>query len=145
MSEDCLYVNVWMPAHSASDKLPELVFIHGGGRCEGPHRKTSMTATIWRRRASFRQLQLQNERLWSSWPIPTSRANPNTIPPATTRFSIKLPLSVYQRNIASFGGDPANVMVFGHSAGASNVSSLVASPLARGLFERALMQSGNSL
>jgi para-nitrobenzyl esterase len=50
-----------------------------------------------------------------------------------------------QRNIAKFGGDPNTVMIFGHSAGASNVSSLVASPLAKGLFHRALMQSGNSL
>jgi para-nitrobenzyl esterase len=50
-----------------------------------------------------------------------------------------------QRNIAKFGGDPDPVMIFGHSAGGANVNSLVASPLAKGLFRRALMQSGNSL
>jgi len=50
-----------------------------------------------------------------------------------------------QRNIANFGGDPGNVMIFGHSAGAANVCSLVATPLAKGLFHRALAQSGNCL
>ena len=50
-----------------------------------------------------------------------------------------------KRNITKFGGDPNTVMIFGHSAGASNVSSLLASPLAKGLFERALMQSGSNL
>src|SRR5512137_411295 len=50
-----------------------------------------------------------------------------------------------QRNIATFGGNPNSVMIFGHSAGSSNVSSLVPSPLAKGLFHRALCQSGANL
>src|SRR2546425_13132013 len=50
-----------------------------------------------------------------------------------------------QQNITAFGGDPTRVMIFGHSAGASNVSSLVGSPLAKGLFQRAVSLSGNNL
>jgi para-nitrobenzyl esterase len=146
ISEDCLYLNVWTPARNTADKLPVMVFIHGGGNVRGAASENQYDGAYLAKKGvvfvSF------NYRMgvfgFMAHPQLTAESDRH----ASGNYAILdqiAALQWIQRNIAAFGGDPGNVMIFGHSAGAANVCSLVASPLAKGLFHRALAQSGNCL
>jgi para-nitrobenzyl esterase len=145
-SEDCLYANVWTPAKSTSDRLPVMVFIYGGGNTRGAASENQYDGSYLAKKGvvfvSF------NYRLnvfgFLAHPELTAESDHHSSGNYALLDQIAA-LRWIQRNIAKFGGDPNTVMIFGHSAGASNVSSLLASPLAKGLFERALMQSGGNL
>jgi para-nitrobenzyl esterase len=145
-SEDCLYLNVWTPAQSADAKLPVMVFIYGGGNTRGAASENQYDGAYLAKKGvvfvSF------NYRLnvfgFLAHPDLTSESEHHSSGNYALLDQIAA-LQWIQRNIAKFGGDPNTVMIFGHSAGASNVSSLLASPLAKGLFERALMESGSNL
>lgn len=145
-SEDCLYINVWTPAKNSSDRLPVMVFIYGGGNTRGAASENQYDGAYLAKKGvvfvSF------NYRLnvfgFLAHPDLTAESDHHSSGNYALLDQI-VALRWIQRNIAKFGGDPNTVMIFGHSAGASNVSSLLASPLAKGLFERALMQSGSNL
>lgn len=146
ISEDCLYLNVWTPAKSAADKLPVMVFIHGGGNVRGAASENQYDGAYLARKGvvfvSF------NYRMGAFGFMAHPQLTAESDRHSSGNYAILdqiAALQWIQRNIATFGGDPGNVMIFGHSAGASNVCSLVASPLAKGLFHRALAQSGNCL
>lgn len=146
MGEDCLYVNVWTPARTAGDKLPVMVFIHGGGNTRGAASENQYDGAYLAKKGvvfvSF------NYRMGAFGFMAHPELTAESAQHSSGNYAILdqiAALQWIQRNIASFGGDPGSVMIFGHSAGAANVCSLVASPLTKGLFHRALAQSGNCL
>jgi len=143
MSEDCLYLNVWTPAASAADRLPVLVYLYGGGfragdgsepRYDGESmaRRGIVALTVNYRLAEFGFFA--HPELTSESPQHAS-GNQGLLDQAAALEWVK-------QNIAAFGGDPAQVTVAGESAGSISVSALMASPIAKGLFARAIGESG---
>jgi para-nitrobenzyl esterase len=142
ISEDCLCPNVWTSAKSASAKLPVLVFMHGGRNREG-----SGAVAVYDGEGLAKKgvvMVTINYRLgvlgWFSHPE-LSQESPNHVSGNYGLQDQIAALKWVQANIAAFGGDPARVTVAGQSAGASAVYNLTASPLAKGLFQRAIAQS----
>jgi para-nitrobenzyl esterase len=142
-AEDCLYLNVWAPEKPASAKLPVMAWIHGGGFVNGGSSPAVYDGSAFARRGVV--LVSFNYRLGRFGFFAH---------PALTKEAKGAPLGNYgyldqiaalrwvQRNIAAFGGDPGNVTIFGESAGGGSVNTLMISPLARGLFHKAIVQSG---
>jgi len=133
--DDYLAVNVWTP-DSAAKGLPVMVFIHGGAFAVGC-KDSSVNDGSQFARSGVVCIAI-NYRLGLPGFLP--------IPGVPTNLGLRdqiAALEWVQQNAAAFGGDPANVTVFGESAGAMSISNLVASPLAKGLFRRAIIQSGH--
>jgi para-nitrobenzyl esterase len=142
-SEDCLNLNVWTPAQKADAKLPVMVWIHGGGFQAGSGAENRHDGLAFARRGVV--LVTVNYRLgifgFFAHPELTKESGRN----ASGNYGLLDQLAALQwvrDNIAAFGGDPGNVTVFGESAGSFSVSALMASPLAKGLFEKAIGESG---
>lgn len=144
-SEDCLYLNIWTPAKSATDKIPVMVYIYGGGFSGGNAsdpwtsgeklaKKGVVLVDIAYRVNQFGFLSLPG----------LSAENPNHVSGNYGLLDQIAALQWVQKNIAAFGGDPNKVTIFGESAGAISVSMLCASPLTKGLFHGAISQSGGS-
>jgi para-nitrobenzyl esterase len=134
-SEDCLFVNVWRPGDSTTG-LPVLVHIHGGGFVFGSGNgdNTLLSSTGHEVVVSF------NYRLGIFGFLADSALGPNS-----GDYGLQdqqAALRWVQNNIARFGGDPSNVTIFGESAGGSSVCDQIASPTAKGLFERGISVSG---
>ena len=146
LSEDCLYLNVVTPAKKPYEKLPVMVWLHGGGYAMGGG----------------------NDRIWNNYHLPqngvvvvtvTHRLGPIGLVahPLLSKESrdgvsgnylfldIIASLQWIQTNIAAFGGDPQNVTIFGESGGGAKVSIMMSSPFAKGLFHKAICQSGTVL
>jgi para-nitrobenzyl esterase len=147
MSEDCLYLNVWAPASAAqAARLPVMVWIYGGGLINGTASTPLYDGAALARRGVI--VVTANYRLGALGFLAhaqLSRESPNKV---SGNYGLLDQLAVLQwvkRNIAAFGGDPGNVTVFGQSSGAISISVLSASPLAKGLFRRAIGQSGGLL
>lgn len=133
--DDYLIANVWKPSGDVS-RLPVMVFIHGGGFTGGCGVTDLYDGTGFAH-AGIVCVTI-NYRLGIEGFLP--------IPGAPTNLGLRdqlFALKWVQENIAAFGGDAANVTVFGESAGAMSIANLVASPLAKGLFKRAIIQSGH--
>jgi para-nitrobenzyl esterase len=142
-AEDCLYVNVWTSATSASDRRPVMVWIYGGGFTGGSGSEQRYDGD--RLSAKGPVVVTFNYRLgqfgFFAHPELTKESGHN----ASGNYGMIDALTALQwvkRNINNFGGDPNNVTIFGESAGAIMVSALVGSPQAKGLFKRAISQSG---
>jgi para-nitrobenzyl esterase len=146
MSEDCLYLNVVTPAREPDEKLPVMVWMHGGGYASG----------------------CGNDKVWNNYRLPengvvvvtlTHRLGPLGLlaHPWLAKESSRgvsgnyifldliASLQWIQENISAFGGDPSNVTIFGESGGGAKVTMMMASPLAKGLFKRAICESGTAL
>lgn len=147
-SEDCLYLNIWAPRFAADEaphqRLPVMVWIHGGGNTLG-----FSSATLGHHLAGERHVvvvTLQYRLGVFGWlSHPALRAAATTPADASSNFGLLdqiAGLEWVRDNIAAFGGDPDNVTIFGESAGAQDVYALLAAPPARGLFHRAIAQSG---
>ena len=143
ISEDCLFLNIWTSAKTVEDKLPVLVFIHGGGFNEGSgdvgvydgeelSKKGIIAITV-----NYRLLALG----FMAHPELTAES-PNNSSGNYGYLDQIAALEWIKDNIAAFGGDPENVTIAGQSAGAWVVNRLICSPLASGLFHRAITQSG---
>ena len=147
VSEDCLYLNVWTTSVAAGGaRRPVMVWIHGGGfkagfggeeRHDGARlaQKGAVVVTLNYRLGPFGFL---------AHPALT-RESPQR---ATGNYGLLDQIAALRwvrRNIASFGGDPARVTVFGESAGGMSVGALTTSPLAKGLFHRAILESGSGV
>jgi para-nitrobenzyl esterase len=143
MSEDCLFLNVWTPARTASDRLPVMVWIHGAGLTGGSGsepryigeelaKKGAVVITINYRLGPFG---------WLAHPELTRESGQKTSGNYGMMDAIAA-LRWVQKNANAFGGDTRRVTIFGESAGAFLVAGLVGSPEARGLFERAIAESG---
>jgi para-nitrobenzyl esterase len=141
-SEDCLYLNVWAPENA--HRLPVLVWIHGGGFYGGTAAQPLYNGANLARRGAV--VVTLNYRLG----IFGFFAHPELTAESPVRASGNqgildqiAALRWVKDNIAAFGGDPGRVTIVGESAGGESVAILVASPLAKGLFQRAIAQSGN--
>lgn len=133
-SEDCLYLNIWAPAKAVGKKgaaLPVAMWIHGGAFVNGYGFEVSMDGDKWAQKDVI--LVTINYRLGEN-----AAGNLNILD------QIKA-LEWINKNIAQFGGDPSNVTIFGQSAGGMSVRTLLISPLAKGLFAKAIIQSGGGM
>jgi para-nitrobenzyl esterase len=142
-SEDCLYVNVWTPAGAAGQRLPVMVWIYGGGLSYGS------AAWPWYDGSAFARqgvvLVSFNYRLarFGFFAHPAiSAEDPDAVLGNYGFMDQIASLKWVQRNVGAFGGNPANVTIFGESAGGRSVNALLVSPLAIGLFHKAIIQSG---
>ncbi len=140
--EDCLTLNIWSPANGAKRKLPVLVWIYGGGFVNGGSSPDVYSGTPLAKQGIM--VVSLNYRLgrFGFFAHPALSAEQ---PGATGNFGFMdqvAALRWVKRNIAAFGGDPAQVTIMGESAGGGSVSALMNNPLARGLFARAVNMSG---
>jgi para-nitrobenzyl esterase len=142
ISEDCLYLNVWTPAKSASEKLPVIAWIYGGGFTGG---MTSAPLYDGRHFAEkgvvFVSISYRVGALGFLATPQLSRESGH----GSGNYGLLdqiAGLKWIEANIARFGGDPSKVTLLGHSAGGFSVSMLAASPLARGLFRAVISESG---
>jgi para-nitrobenzyl esterase len=139
ISEDCLGLNVWTPAHSSAEKLPVMVWIHGGGF----------------------QIGASSQSLYDGEPLATEGvvvvslnyrmgvfgffAHPELSKEGVDGnqglLDMVAALQWVQRNIGAFGGDPGNVTIFGESAGGTAVCYLMVMPAAQGLFQKVISES----
>lgn len=137
MAENCLFLNVWTPKAAASAKLPVMVWIHGGGFVSGSGALAPTDGAQLAKRDVV--VVTFNYRLgrfgFFAHPALGAGANWGLLDQIAALAWVK-------RNIAAFGGDPANVTIFGESAGGESVARLMASPAARGLFHKAIAASG---
>ncbi|MEO7960268.1 MAG: carboxylesterase family protein, partial [Ginsengibacter sp.] len=142
--EDCLYLNLWMPEnHPEQEKLPVMVWIHGGGFIAGASSEPRQDAGNLSKKGVL--IVSLNYRLgifgFFAHPALTKESGHD----ASGNYGLLDQVAALQwvkNNIAAFGGDPENVTIFGESAGSFSVSALMASPLAKGLFKRAIGESG---
>ncbi len=145
-SEDCLFLNVWSPASAARGaKLPVMVWIYGGGFMGGSSASPNTSGTQFAKQGVV--LVAANYRVgrFGFFAFPAlSREHPDETKGNYAYMDQIAALQWVKRNIAAFGGDPNNVTIFGFSAGGVSVHSLLASPMARGLFHKAIAQSGGS-
>lgn len=142
-SEDCLYLNVWKPLDAAEEKLPVMLWIHGGNLRNGSASIPLYNGDQLARHGVI--VVTANYRLgvlgFLAHPELTKEAGHQSSGNYGLMDQIAT-LAWIQRNISAFGGDPDNVTVFGQSSGSISISALISSPLAKGLFHRAIGQSG---
>ncbi|MFI4886433.1 MAG: carboxylesterase/lipase family protein [Steroidobacterales bacterium] len=141
--ESCLYINVWRPQARAARGLPVMVWIYGGGFVDGGTSPAVYDGTQFARDGVL--LVSFNYRLGNfgffAFPALDRRAAGALRGDYTFMDQIAA-LRWVRRNAASFGGDPRNVTIFGESAGGMSVNALLMTPLARGLFAKAIIESG---
>jgi para-nitrobenzyl esterase len=145
MSEDCLFLNVWTPGID-NKKRPVMVWLHGGGFSSGSggdaiteggnlaRKGNVVVVSINHRLNVFGYLQLSKE--WGPEYVSSGQAG---------MLDIVLSLEWVRDNITRFGGNPGNVTIFGESGGARKVPMLMAMPAAKGLFHKAIIESGSGL
>jgi para-nitrobenzyl esterase len=142
-SEDCLFLNVWTPAAAADSRLPVMVWIHGGGFQAGAGPEPRHDGTALARKGVV--LVTLNYRLGVFGFLAHPELTRESAHKASGNYGMLdqvAALRWVRDNIAAFGGDPKNVTIFGESAGSFAVSALMASPLAIGLFHKAIGESG---
>lgn len=141
--EDCLYLAVHSPKHKPMDHLPVMVWIHGGANRAGSGIGYT-DSTIINRGVILVTLQYRLGIFgFLSLPALTAESPHN----ASGNYGLMDQIAALHwvnANIAQFGGDPGNITIFGQSAGAQDVGLLMLSPLARGLFNRAIEESGTA-
>jgi para-nitrobenzyl esterase len=146
ISEDCLYLNVWTTSLGERARRPVMVWIHGGGFFAGfGGEERHNGATLAKKGAVVVTL---NYRLgpFGFFAHPALAAESEQH--AAGNYGLQDQIAALQwvrRNIAQFGGDPSRVTIFGESAGGMSVGSLIASPFAKGLFARAILESGTGV
>ncbi|HXC59892.1 MAG TPA: carboxylesterase family protein [Steroidobacteraceae bacterium] len=142
-NENCLYANVWRSA-AASGKLPVIFWIYGGGFVNGgASPPTYSGAELAKQGVLFISANYRVGRFGTFAHPALTRANADAGRLGNYGYMDQLAaLRWVQRNIAAFGGDPANVTIVGESAGGMSVHVLVTSPMAKGLFHKAVVMSG---
>jgi para-nitrobenzyl esterase len=145
-SEDCLTLNVWTPANAKPGSLPVMVWIFGGGFVSGSTSENRQDGQFLAHRNVVVVSMNYRLGIFGFFAHPELAAeSPHH---ATGNYGLldqTAALAWVQKNIAAFGGDPGNVTIFGESAGSISVSAQMASPLARGLFAKAIGESGGAL
>ncbi len=140
--EDCLFINVWTPA--LTGKRPVMVWLHGGGFSNGSGGAAMYDGGNLARRGDVVTVTV-NHRLNVFGYLHLGELGGDPSSGQAGMLDIVLVLEWVRDNIANFGGDPANVTIFGESGGGAKVSMLQAMPGAHGLFHRAIIQSGPGL
>jgi para-nitrobenzyl esterase len=148
--EDCLSLNIWTPKIDPNAKLPVMVWIHGGGLVQGSssqkvNDRLTYDGRVFAERfgvvvvtINYRLAQLG----FLAHPALSAEDIEHNVSGNYGLLDQIFALRWVQKNIQNFGGDPQNVTIFGESAGGKSVCALLASPLAAGLFQRAIIQSG---
>jgi para-nitrobenzyl esterase len=142
--EDCLRVNVWTPGLADNRKRPVMVWLHGGGFDAGSgHELPSYHGENLARRGDVVVVSL-NHRLNLLGFLDLSKYGDRYAPSGNVgMLDIVAALEWVRDNIAAFGGDPQNVLIFGQSGGGAKVGTLMGMPSAKGLFHRAVVESGS--
>jgi para-nitrobenzyl esterase len=147
-NEDCLYLNIWTPQITAGANKAVMVYIHGGGNQQGSaSEEQGGTQIFFGKNLSSRGdvvVVTIQYRLGPFGFLAHAGLEPETSNNTSGNYAILdqiLALRWVKNNIGNFGGDPNNITIFGESAGGVNVGNLLTSPLASGLFERAIIQS----
>ncbi|MFL6548697.1 MAG: carboxylesterase/lipase family protein [Povalibacter sp.] len=146
VSEDCLYLNVWTNAKSASEHQPVLVYFHGGGFRAGDGSEYRYDGASMARRGIT--TVTVNYRLDVFGLLAHPALTAESLHKASGNYGYLdqvAALEWVKQNIAAFGGDPQHITIAGESAGSSSVSALMASPLSRGLISAAIGESGSVL
>jgi para-nitrobenzyl esterase len=150
-SEDCLYTNVFAPPFEpdqvpqGENRLPVMVWIHGGGNSVGSARIYDGSQLAATHEVIVVTVQYRLG-VWGWFSHPALRDGADALDGSGNYGTLDLirALEWVRDHVSAFGGDPDRVTIFGESAGGSNVFSLLRSPLARGLFHRAIAQSGGN-
>jgi para-nitrobenzyl esterase len=143
MSEDCLTVNLWVPPRKQGGRVPVMVYIHGGGFFGGASGNVEPVDQV-ALAAQGVIVASMNYRLGIFGFFSHPDLSKESSSGASGNYGLMDQIAALQwikANVAGFGGDPERVTIFGTSAGGSSVLYLVASPLAKGLFQRAISQS----
>jgi para-nitrobenzyl esterase len=142
VNEDCLTLNVWTSARSPTERLPVMVWIHGGGFFRGSGSNSAYDGEALARRGVV--LVTLNYRLGALGFLTHPALSRESAHGVSGNYGLLDQIAALrwvQKNIAHFGGDPASITVFGESGGANSICILMVSPLAKGLFHRAILQS----
>ena len=142
-AEDCLYMNVWTPAHKAGEKLPVMVWIYGGGFVNGGSSPAVYDGSQFAKGGVvFVSFNYRVGR-FGFFGFPALSHEGAGQPLGNYAYMDQIAaLQWVQRNVSAFGGTPSDVTVFGESAGGGSVFMLLTSPLTKGLFEKAIIESG---
>ncbi|MBN1692628.1 MAG: carboxylesterase/lipase family protein [Dehalococcoidales bacterium] len=142
-SEDCLYLNVWTPGID-NKRRPVMVWIHGGAFTIGSGSEIMYDTGILPRRGNVVMVSM-NYRLGTLGFLRFKDVTGGKIPATGNEGLLDqvAALKWVKDNIAAFGGDPGNITVFGESAGAMSIGSLMAMPAAKGLFHKGILESGS--
>ena len=142
-SEDCLYLDVFVPKKSIKEKLPVMFWIHGGGNTSGLKDLYDFSKMVSKHDVIVVRI---NYRLgpfgWFTHPAIQDFQEGDDKTSNFGTLDIIMALKWVNKNISNFGGDPQNVTIFGESAGGHNVLSLISSKKAKGLFHKAISMSG---
>ncbi len=143
IAEDCLYLNVWTKNLGSVSPQPVMVWIHGGGNVDGyAHEPNYFGHNLAKRGVVVVSINYRLGALGFLAHPALSAESDRKISGNYGLLDQIAALTWLRDNIARFGGDPDQVTLFGESAGAADIGTLIASPLAKGLFERAIIQSG---
>lgn len=146
LSEDCLYLNVWTASKSKTEKLPVFVWIYGGGLNSGSANCDIYDGEeIAKKGIVFVSINYRVGVMGFMAHPELSKESGNNSSGNYGFLDQIAALKWVQKNIAAFGGDPNNVTIAGQSAGAFSVNAMIASTLAKGLFHKAILQSGGLL
>ncbi len=142
-SEDCLYANVWLPVKHAGAKLPVMVWIYGGGFVNGGSSPAVYDGSHFAEKGiAFVSFNYRVGRFgFFAHPALTAESADGLLGNYAFMDQIAA-LRWIQKNIRAFGGDPGNVTVFGESAGGASVLMCLTSPMTKGLFAKAIIESG---
>ncbi|WP_022681849.1 carboxylesterase/lipase family protein [Sphingobium bisphenolivorans] len=144
-SEDCLFLNIWTPAPDPRARRPVMLYIHGGAYSNGSvvdplndGRHLAATGDV--------VVVTVNHRLNALGYLYLARLDPRLADSGNAgQLDLILALQWVRDNIAAFGGDPGNILVFGQSGGGAKIATMMAMPAARGLFHRAITMSGQQV
>lgn len=147
--EDCLYLNVWQPAVANATPRPVMFWIHGGGNTQGASSQQEVGTRLFEGKLLAERGQVivvsTNYRLGPLGFLAHPQLSAATDYGGSGNYGLMDQIAALEwvrANIARFGGDPTQVMIFGESAGGVDTCMLLASPMAAGLFSRAAIQSG---
>lgn len=141
-SEDCLGLNVWTPAHSASEKLPVMVWIHGGGFVIGASSQSAYDGEPLAAQGVVVVSLNYRLGIFGFLAHPElDKESPRGVSGNYGMLDMVAGLEWVKRNVGAFGGDPNNVTIFGESAGGTAVCLLMVMPQAQGLFQKVIAES----
>lgn len=145
-SEDCLFLNVWTPGLRDGGKRPVMVYLHGGAYSNGSGASPLYDGVRLCRRGDVVVVTLNHRLNIFGYGFLARLAGPAFADSGNAgMLDLVLALHWVRDNIAEFGGDPSRVMVFGQSGGGAKIATLMAMPLARGLFHAAATMSGQQV
>jgi para-nitrobenzyl esterase len=144
-SEDCLFLNVWTPDTTDEHRRPVMVYFHGGAYSTGSVTDPINDGATLAARGNVVVVTV-NHRLNALGYLYLARLDTRAPDSGNAgQLDLVAALQWIQRNIAAFGGDPANVTVFGQSGGGAKIATLMAMPAAKGLFHKAITMSGQQV